>query len=590
MARARARRYWRDSVAGTGAYATARDADDDIDADDGGTGRAGFSSMFRDGDGPNRKLLALLAAIVVAIVLIILLVNLIGGNDDNGGADPTETPLPNVINTDDSTEPARSSPDSRATEQPNERETPAPTDEVRRGGDNQVDQDNQDESTNEPTSTPEDSTGAQDQRALDAAPLGAVATTCTKTCLVRASVSADFVEVIRVAQVRPSFQRDSWAWIVAPRQSVAYLESRTPVALVADSAETVNLVVVTFPDKQADDSAVAKVGTVLDRQGQDVLLRVERIPARVNTLTDAGLTVAKFPPGLPPLDLAREQPPLSSVDIGSLGPEVSAQNIETTVMEMQGTSSTDGTNVGTRYYTEPGNAIAAEYLFQRLEAYGLTVAYEDFLTPDGYLLSNIIGELPGADASAIYGVMAHFDSTSVQISAAPGADDNATGVAASLEMARVLSGYKLSHPVHIIFTNAEEVGIIGSDVFARQAVADGIPYEGIFNIDSVGSDRQGARIILNADARSGWMSDVVVRVNDGYGYGQDIRALQTGSIVADDYKVRDQGIESIMVARELYGDSPVHHTTNDVIESVSIPNATSCTQLILISLAALVQN
>lgn len=179
-------------------------------------------------------------------------------------------------------------------------------------------------------------------------------------------------------------------------------------------------------------------------------------------------------------------PALADYDLGVLMPQVDVEGIEQTIVDLQGMSSTDGTGVGTRQYSTAGNVMTSEYAFKRLESYGLTVWYEDFLTPEGYLSTNVIGEIPGDDSSAIYGLMAHLDSIAEDFSNAPGADDNATGMASAFEIARILSAYSLKHPVHIIFVNAEETAIVGSMASARQLVADGVPMEGVFNMDSVG--------------------------------------------------------------------------------------------------------
>jgi hypothetical protein len=53
--------------------------------------------------------------------------------------------------------------------------------------------------------------------------------------------------------------------------------------------------------------------------------------------------------------------------------------------------------------------------------------------------------------------------------------------------------------------------------------------------------------------------------------------------------LRNEGIEAVMVARELFGESSIHHTSNDVIENVSIPLTVRTAQLVLLAIAALVQ-
>jgi hypothetical protein len=85
------------------------------------------------------------------------------------------------------------------------------------------------------------------------------------------------------------------------------------------------------------------------------------------------------------------------------------------------------------------------------------------------------------------------------------------------------------------------------------------------------------------------MMDLLVRINDGYGLGQDLWVRQNPQIIADDNMLRAQGIEAVLVARELFGMSPVHHTADDIQENVSLPYTIEATQLVLLAIAALVQ-
>ncbi len=270
--------------------------------------------------------------------------------------------------------------------------------------------------------------------------------------------------------------------------------------------------------------------------------------------------------------------------------DVSSDNIERSVTDLVAMKSTDGSGAGTRYYTSAANMRAAEYLYQQLESYGLDVWYEDFLSWEGYLMVNVIGEVPGTDDSAVYGVMAHFDTISENLALAPGADDNATGVAGSLEIARILSGYELNHPVRVVFVNVEEVGIVGSQEFATRANAEGTPYEGIFNLDAIGAARQYSYLVLNGNGDTRWMADLLIRINDAYGLDQAINPMTNDAIVSDDTRLREGGIDSLMISRELYGQSPTHHTAADQMDTISIDGVVTSSQLALLSLAALVQS
>ena len=71
---------------------------------------------------------------------------------------------------------------------------------------------------------------------------------------------------------------------------------------------------------------------------------------------------------------------------------------------------------------------------------------------------------------------AHYDSFSWTTSQvrAPGADDNASGVAAVLEAARVLSACDFPHSLLFLFFAGEEQGLVGSRAYAAEAASRGM--------------------------------------------------------------------------------------------------------------------
>lgn len=76
---------------------------------------------------------------------------------------------------------------------------------------------------------------------------------------------------------------------------------------------------------------------------------------------------------------------------------------------------------------------------------------------------NVIVDLPGTDLKhEVLVVGAHFDAVPM----GPGADDNATGTAAALELARILKDYPTRRTIRIAFFNLEEVGLVGSSTYA----------------------------------------------------------------------------------------------------------------------------
>ena len=90
-----------------------------------------------------------------------------------------------------------------------------------------------------------------------------------------------------------------------------------------------------------------------------------------------------------------------------------------------------------------------------------------------------------------------MDSTSES----PGANDNATGVAATLEAARVLSRYRPDASIVFAALSGEEQGLFGGDILAKRAKSDGWKVEAVINNDMIGNVRGITGVIENTSAR-----------------------------------------------------------------------------------------
>jgi hypothetical protein len=116
---------------------------------------------------------------------------------------------------------------------------------------------------------------------------------------------------------------------------------------------------------------------------------------------------------------------------------------------------------------------------------------------EGYNVSNLEVQLVGAapnEPAIIVG--AHYDSVVGTV----GADDNATGVAAVLELARDLQGTRLRRTVRLVFFVNEEppyfqTGHMGSLVYARQLRQAGVPVSAMISLEMLGyySDVPGSQ-------------------------------------------------------------------------------------------------
>jgi hypothetical protein len=163
-------------------------------------------------------------------------------------------------------------------------------------------------------------------------------------------------------------------------------------------------------------------------------------------------------------------------DIQQMVASVQQQNLQTHVNALAG--------IFSRRATLPGHQQAVSYVQNQLASVPeLTVALDTFSLSYG---PNVIAELPGNDlANEIVMVGAHLDSIvfSGTNDRSPGADDNASGSAAVLELARILSQYEFRRTIRFAWWSAEEFGLIGSAAYAQAAAARGDQIVAYVNTD-----------------------------------------------------------------------------------------------------------
>ncbi len=105
---------------------------------------------------------------------------------------------------------------------------------------------------------------------------------------------------------------------------------------------------------------------------------------------------------------------------------------------------------------------------------------------------NVIAVLPGSDLSDPSSIIieAHLDSRcagNCDIDClAEGMEDNGSGVALVVELARVMSQYVFDHTIVFMTVTGEEQGLVGSNAYAAYAVQENIPIKAVLNNDVVG--------------------------------------------------------------------------------------------------------
>lgn len=153
-----------------------------------------------------------------------------------------------------------------------------------------------------------------------------------------------------------------------------------------------------------------------------------------------------------------------------------------------------------------GIGAARDWIYDQFQSHAaasggrMTVAKQSFVQPPGprnpnpVTVTNLVATLRGTQpesANRVYVVSGHYDTRCTDVlnftCDAPGADDDASGVATSLELARVMAKRRFDATIVFMAVAGEEQGLFGSTFFAQQAKAQGMDVEGMFTNDIVGS-------------------------------------------------------------------------------------------------------
>jgi hypothetical protein len=123
--------------------------------------------------------------------------------------------------------------------------------------------------------------------------------------------------------------------------------------------------------------------------------------------------------------------------------------------------------IGVRVRTTPNERRGARYVAGRFRAYGYNVRVQKF-SVDGGTSRNVVARWPGAMRYGLV-VGGHMDS----VPTSPGANDNASGVAVVLEMARITAGTKQARFITFVGFGSEEYGQdgthhVGSEKFVNR--------------------------------------------------------------------------------------------------------------------------
>ncbi|MDP3462620.1 MAG: M28 family peptidase [Bacteroidales bacterium] len=245
--------------------------------------------------------------------------------------------------------------------------------------------------------------------------------------------------------------------------------------------------------------------------------------------------------------------------IESLLNEVNDANITSSVQHLE--------DFGTRNAYTTQSVEAQNWIADQFESFDLEVEIMNFSMPGGNASDNVIATLTGSvypDEYVIVG--AHYDSYS-NSGAAPGADDNASGTAAVIEIARIMSQYTFDRTLVFCAFSGEEYGLYGSDAYASRCADQGMDIHGYFNLDMIGYLQNGSYMHTDliyppsAEELANFYTDICATYLPGFAIEQGM--LQGGD--SDHTSFNNNGFMGIFPFEDSQNYSPYIHTSNDLV-------------------------
>lgn len=286
--------------------------------------------------------------------------------------------------------------------------------------------------------------------------------------------------------------------------------------------------------------------------------------------------------------------PLPVDMVADLAAAVQEARIDEDLQVLSGvTPDADGATIRSRYIGHEDITRAAAYAQAQLEGAGWTVTAEPFSVGDTPCW-NIVAELPGTKGPPWIVLGAHYDSIAThtlgwdpEADPAPGAEDDASGVAALLETARVLGGWGpgYTHSIRLVLFSAEEQGLVGSSAHVDLHLDEVVGWMG--QMDPVGHEVGEMDVVVVYDARWPEAADSLVVAGAAIETPVRLTALDAvflgGDARSDHAPYWDAGMPAVHISAP--ENLEVNHSVDDTYDLVSVPLVSAVASLMVAQVA-----
>lgn len=256
---------------------------------------------------------------------------------------------------------------------------------------------------------------------------------------------------------------------------------------------------------------------------------------------------------------------------------VDGANIETDILDLQ--------QYGTRYHNRSQAVQAVQDQKAKWDAMIMasgrtdvhTRIYNHVNTP----MPSVILTMDGANNPDEFVIIGgHIDSTAFPDNDnAPGADDNASGIASLNEMLRVLlaKNFVPNRSIEVMAFAAEEIGLVGSAEIAQEYAANGVNVLAFVQFDMTGFNGSNSDVYITTDAYNSaslnnFLTDLMDHYNASGTHAFTYNYTECGYGCSDHFSWADNGFEAAFPFEAAFGDhNPNIHSSGDTYSFFNTP-------------------
>jgi hypothetical protein len=257
--------------------------------------------------------------------------------------------------------------------------------------------------------------------------------------------------------------------------------------------------------------------------------------------------------------------PLDST-IAQLTRQVSPDSIRQHVQRLQ--------DFQTRYALSDSCRAAERYLHDYFSAQGLDSVAFDTVSYQGTSIRNVIGTIRGTvDPKALIVLCAHIDAISpTPTLCAPGAEDNASGIAVVMEAARILGKSRPKYTIKLVGFTGEEEGFIGSEHMAQALRASDTRIAALLNLDMIAWPGGAFGVKVLCDSATQVLASLEVQAIHSY-TALDPQTVVRIPLPSDNYPFQTRGYPCLSNIERMEQSTDAYvwyHTCGDTIGHMSM--------------------